>query len=163
MAKLGQGPKARASLDEEEDEAEEMDDDDGGGAAAAATSRRGNNKKKKILESYVLTKPILSSFGRFSMNFFRIAPRPTFMLGSLDRGPLTTIVKKERKKRVVERVNEQAQTKIKELDANSKENDASSTFKETERIFKILKKNYKLRKRIGEIVLDRGYFSKAGS
>jgi hypothetical protein len=78
------------------------------------------------------------------MNYFKILPRPTFLLGSLDKELILSkkqIVRQKKEKS--KEVEESRRTKIKELDVNSKENEINNTVGETERIFKILKKYYK--------------------
>ena len=74
------------------------------------------------------------------MNFFRIPPRPTFLLGSLDKE--IPVVERKVRQRKVEKNVEQVKTKIKEIDTNSNENESNSTVTEIERIYKILKKSY---------------------
>lgn len=106
-------------------------------------TRTQRNKQSKSNNSYVFTRPILSKFGKHVMNYFRISPRPTFLLGSLDKEILMTQKKVRQRKAVDKSSNEELRTKIKELDVNSKENETSTTVTEIERIFKILKRYFK--------------------
>ena len=123
--------------EEDEDMDEDMNDDEDVASQSIANSRR--KSKKAALKDYVLTKPIISSFGKTVMNYFRIAPRPTFLVGSLDKEvPVKQRIQRQRK---TEKQDLEAQkTKIKELDVNSKENETNDTVNETERIYEVLKK-----------------------
>lgn len=105
--------------------------------------KKNNNTKKT---PYLLTKPILSKFGDFSMNFFRVTPRPTFLLGSLEK-EIPTKIKKVRQRRINEKRNDDQKTEIKELEENSNEKEISTTVTEIERIYKILKRFFKKFKR----------------
>lgn len=99
-----------------------------------------NNRRSQT--RYVMTKPILSKFGESVMDYFRLPPRPTCLLGSLDQELLITH-KKVRQRRTVAQDradNEESRTKIKELDANSNENETNSTVREIERIHQCLEK-----------------------
>lgn len=122
----------------EQDSDEEMDEDD-----YNKSSKRRSRSQKQTRNEYVMTRANIAKFGDKAMNYFRIPPRPTFLLGSLDK-EIQLTQKKVRQRRVVDRVNsEEVRTKIKELDVNSKDNETSTTVSETERIFKILKRIYK--------------------
>ena len=89
---------------------------------------------------YVLSNTIIVNFGRKVMNYFRIPPRPTFLLGSLDK-EVPVVQRKPRQARKVNEQNiEEVRTKIKEMDTNSEENESSSTVKEIERIYRILER-----------------------
>jgi hypothetical protein len=91
---------------------------------------------------YTMTKPILSDAGKFTMNYFRIPPRPTFLLGSLDK-EVAMVTKKVRQKRAVEKSVEGKETKIKELSGEPEENDKNSTVNEINGVFKTLRKIFK--------------------
>ena len=125
---------SQRSHDDDEDQDPEMSDDE-----TFVPVR--STQRNPVSNRYVLTKPILTGFGKEVMNYFRIAPKPTFLLGSLDK-QLPTTVKKVRQKREVQRNVEAKETKIKELNAESEENDKNGTVNEIERIFRILKKYY---------------------
>jgi hypothetical protein len=132
MAKMD--PKQTRPQSDEENEEE---DEEGTNRDQQLSSR-----DKKLARSYVLKKEIIRSFGQHAMNYFLVQPRPTFLLGSLEKEIIVTH-KKVRQRKVVEKPNEETRTKIKELDANSKENETSVTLSETERIYKILTKLFK--------------------
>lgn len=148
MAKMKDGPSTqRTTQHEDNDEDNEERSDENDDEDTPRTSRKRTSKEskseKRLLNSYVLTKPILSNFGKFAMNYFKIPPRPTFLLGSLDR-ELIVIQKKQRQRRPADQTTEEQKTKIKEIDQKSKADvEENSTVKETERIFKILKRAYK--------------------
>ncbi len=57
---------------------------------------------RKSSNFYVLTKPVLENFGKNCMNYFNILPRPSFLLGSLNKEVLF-IQRKIRQKRVADR------------------------------------------------------------
>lgn len=78
-------------LDEEELDEEENGDE-------PRTSKRAARKSSNF---YVLTKPVLENFGKKCMNYFNVLPRPSFLLGSLNKEVLFT-QRKVRQKRVVE-------------------------------------------------------------
>lgn len=101
------------------------------------TSSKQNSKAAKF---YVLKRPILESFGLKAMSYFKILPKPTFLIGSLEKNIQIINKRKQAKINDIDKL-EQARTKIQELDANSNENDTHNTLTETERIFSILKKN----------------------
>ncbi len=104
------------------------------------TQRRRSSQRKT--SNYVLTQPVVESFGTSVMSYFRVMPRPKFLLGSLDKQVVLgkkQIVRQRREKRDDEAV----RTKIKELDIDSKENETNNTVGETERIYKLLTKYYK--------------------
>ena len=83
-------------------------------------------------------------FGDEVMHYFRVLPRPRFLLGSLEK--VDQSLGKTRKVRQQKARNkdpvEVVRTKIKELEANSKDNETNNTVSETERIYDILKKYY---------------------
>lgn len=83
-------------------------------------------------------------FGNEVMKYFRILPRPKFLLGSLEKELHLTKNKIVRQRKQVSREEvETVRTKIKELDANSKDNETNNTVGETERIYELLKKIFK--------------------
>lgn len=97
-------------------------------------------------KKYVLTKPIITAFGTNCLSYFKILPRPKFLIGSLEKELILSKkqVVRQRKER---RVDEELQTKIKELDVNSKEHEDNSTVSETERIVIRLRKIFKKTKK----------------
>ncbi|RNA44774.1 non-structural maintenance of chromosomes element 4 -like protein [Brachionus plicatilis] len=101
-----------------------------------------HNSKNKKKSFYILTGPILSRFGEFSMNYFRVSPKPTFLLGLLEK-EIPKKVKKIRQRKINEKKNDDQKTVIKELEENSSEKEISTTVTEIERIYKILKRFYK--------------------
>lgn len=124
-------PTQSTQFVEDDDSDEEMDDQE-------ATAQSRNVKSK-----YVLTKPIMRSFGNDVMSYFRILPQPKFLLGSLDKQlnlSKKQIVRQRRERRVSD---EELRTKIKELGVNSDEVETNNTVQETERIYKLLCKYYK--------------------
>lgn len=104
---------------------------------------RNRNRKPDGNKSYVLTKSILSKFGLLTMGFFRLPPKPTFLLGSLDKELLMTQKKIRQRRTALDNSDEEKRTKIKEIDADSNENETNSTVNEIDRIFKCLKKFHK--------------------
>ena len=119
------------SVDEEDEENEEP---------TTQLARGTANKKSK----YLLTKPIIKSFGTDVMSYFRILPQPKFLLGSLDKElnlSKKQIVRQKREKRSDE---EELRTKIKELGVNSTDEvETNNTFQETERIYLLLCRYFK--------------------
>lgn len=99
-----------------------------------------SNDRRRVQNRYTMTKPILKKFGERTMDYFRLPPRPTFLLGSLDQELLITHKKARQRRAVADRTGNEVRTKIKELDADSNENESSSTVREIERIFKVLEK-----------------------
>jgi len=78
------------------------------------------------------------------MHYFRVLPRPRFLLGSLERAEQNiakTRKVRQQKAKSKDQI-EAVRTKIKELDPNSKDNETNNTVSETERIFDLLKKYY---------------------
>lgn len=101
------------------------------------SQQRSNSGAKK----YVLTKPIISKFGTNAMSYFRISPKPKFLIGTLEKElklSKKAIVRQKRQRNDDEIV----KTKIKELNVNSEE-ETNNTVQETERIHKILSKYFK--------------------
>lgn len=120
---------------------EDESDDEETGAEPTTTQARGSKSAKS---KYVLTKPIIKSFGTDVMSYFRILPQPKFLLGSLDKQ--LNLSKKQivRQRRERKNSDEELRTKIKELDVNNTEDvDNNNTFQETERIYQLLCKYYK--------------------
>lgn len=118
--------KPRVESDDESSSSDEMNH--------TATDRR------RVQNRYTMTKPILKKFGERTMDYFRLSPRPTFLLGSLDQELLITQKKARQRRAAADRTGNEVRTKIKELDADSNENESSSTVREIERIFKVLEK-----------------------
>lgn len=112
------------------------------------TSRGANTSRLNKKSCYVLTKPIFENFGKDCMNYFNILPKPTSLLGSLNKEILFKQQRVVKQRRANENL-EELKTKIKELDVNSKENEENSTVSEIERIFEILKKIHKRALKIG--------------
>lgn len=102
--------------------------------------------KSKRTSFYLLTKPILRNFGDLSINYFRVTPKPTFLLGSLEKD-IPKKLKKVRQRKTNEKRIENQKTEIQELGENSNETEISTTVTEIERIYKILKRFYKKYKR----------------
>lgn len=126
--------KTRISSDD--DEANE----DGDAEYIQDSTRRIQQQRLNLFNKYVLTRPILSKFGLMAMSYFRLPPRPTFLLGSLDK-ELVVTQKRARQRRVQNDHAEAKRTKIKELESDDESN--NSTVIEIERIFKVLKRIYK--------------------
>ena len=123
---------AKFSKPDDDDEEESSDEED-----ERIRSPQRNSKQ------YVLTKPIISSFGQNIMNYFCLLPRPKFLLGSLEKELILSKKQVVRQKKEKQPEDESKRTKIKELSADSNENEVNNTVGETERIFKILKRFYK--------------------
>ena len=123
------------------DEPDELDEDSGDDEQENKTIVRNRATGDMTSSKYVLSKSVLNGFGKCAMNYFRIAPRPTFLLGSLNKD-LEMITKKFRQRRVPERRVEGKETMIKELTAEESESKDNSTVTEIERIFLTLKKYY---------------------
>ena len=131
---------------DEDDTLEEESDEE---TATAMINRMSAQKKRQtksrgnsnLNEDFVLSKTLIGCFGRKVMNYFRIAPRPTFLLGSLDK-EVPVVQRKPRQASKKERHEdlEEVRTKIKELKTNSEDADSGSTVKEIERIYRILEK-----------------------
>jgi hypothetical protein len=117
---------------------EESEDDD---EEENVTISRGKNSDRNA-NRYTMTKLILSGAGKCVMNYFRITPRPTFLLGSLDK-EVATVTKKVRQKRAVEKTVEGKETKIKELSGEGDESEKNSTVNEINAVFKTLRRIYK--------------------
>jgi non-structural maintenance of chromosomes element 4 len=97
---------------------------------------------------YSLTRNNILYFGKRVLPYFRIQPRPSFLLGSLDK----EVVQKVRKQRETKPRKEKqkldkeaARTQIKELNKENvlEENDKNPTVSEIERVYTILKKYHK--------------------
>lgn len=132
--------------DEDDNDNQENDDQENeNGGGGEVNNRNLSKKDKKRLDNrYAMTKPILSKFGSCAMNYFRLPPRPTFLLGSLDQEPVITQKKTRQRRAVNDRADEDnGRTKIKELDADSNEAEVNSTVREIERVFKCLEKFHK--------------------
>lgn len=128
-------PRVKRDVDNHADEDEENSDEE-----IASTNRR-DAGSKSLQDRYVLTRPILAKFGQVAMSHFRLPPRPTFLLGSLDKEP--GFKKARLRKAPVVRDDTAKQTKIKELKGDEEDEiDQNSTVNEIERIFKILKRIY---------------------
>lgn len=116
---------------EDDESDEEMDDQ-----STNSQAREFNSSAKS---KYVLTKPIIKSFGTNVMSYFQILPQPKFLLGSLDKElnlGKKQIVRQRRERRVSD---EGLRTKIKELGVkDSDEVETNNTVQETERIYKLL-------------------------
>lgn len=122
---------------------EEEEDENVSEAENRSPNTSENRGRKASQSTYVLTKSNIARFGNYAMNFFLIPPRPTFLIGSLDKE--IVIKHKIVRQKVEKNTNEMEakRTKIKELEAGSKENETNNTVSETERIFRILKRAYK--------------------
>ncbi len=112
------------------------------------TTQRSRARSSKTNTQYVLTKETLANFGAKCMDYFRIPPRPTFLIGSLDKEIQFLQIKQRQQRKQADKDLEAVRTKIKELDANTKETEENSTVNEIERIFKILKRIYKRTKQM---------------
>jgi hypothetical protein len=84
-------PRDEEELDEQDDENEDE----------PRTSKNTKSTRKNS-NLYVLTKPVLENFGKNCMNYFNIPPRPSFLLGSLNKEVIFT-QRKIRQKRVADR------------------------------------------------------------
>lgn len=129
----------KAAEDDESDEESENE---------VTLSRTGKSrtfkKEPKRKESYVLTRPVLKKFGSQCMRYFHVPPKPTFLLGALEKDiAITNKRKYTRATKVEPEVAEKQRTKIRELDANAKETETNNTISEVERVFSVLKKVYK--------------------
>ena len=128
----------------DDDTLEEESDEETASAMINKMSQKKKTSKSRAnaggASSYVLTKPIITEFGKKVMNYFHIPPRPTFLIGSLDKD-LPIVQRKVRAKKAEKNV-EQTRTKIKEIDTNSNEAETNSTVTEIERIYRILKKYF---------------------
>ena len=143
--------KAENGDDDEQAESDDDDDDDEDETVQSNRRRRSQKSKQVATTSqaaaalspvYCLTGPALAAFGKVAMSYFRLPPRPTFLLGSLDNEVLVR-VRKARQRRVVDRnVDEAVKTKVKELGAGE-DKDENSTVNEVERIDFILRKLFK--------------------
>ena len=146
MANFDKRGATQIKTRQESDEEEEIDVDEEMPTTSRASRGGGSKKTQKatVNDRYVLTKPILSAFGEKAMSYCRLPPRPTFMLGSLDKDLIVTHKKVRQQRRAADRDDVEAKrTKIRELDAESNENEANSTVSEIERVFKCLKRAYK--------------------
>lgn len=134
----------KPAADDESDE-EESDNDVTLSRTAANKSRiKKESKRGGGRESYVLTRPVLKKFGSQCMRYFHVPPRPTFLLGALEKDIAVTNKRKYTRKAAEQpEVTEKQRTKIKELDANSKETETNNTISEVERVFSVLKKFHK--------------------
>jgi len=92
-------------------------------------------------DKYALTKENINHFGKFVMPYFRIPPRPTFLLGSLDKETITT-QRKPRKPREVDANAKEKKTEIKEIGKTELEKDTAGTKTEgeIERVYTWLRK-----------------------
>jgi len=136
MGKCGK-PKRDPDEDEEVVSDQEM-----------AAPQRNRARSSKANNQYVLTKETLANFGAKCMDYFRVPPRPTFLIGSLDKEIQFLQIKQRQQRKQADKDLETVRTKIKELDANTKETEENSTVNEIERIFKILKRIYKRTKQM---------------
>lgn len=126
-----------------DDQDSDMDENDENQTQSKPKTRRKINKRRSAntRTDYALTKPIIQKFGDEVMKYFRVLPRPCFLLGSLEKELVLTKTKKVRQQKLKSKEPLEAQrTKIKELDGNSKDNETSNTATETERVYEILKK-----------------------
>ncbi len=88
------------SLTQREDSSEEDEvsmqneesNEDENEATVSKNSRRSikTSRKSKSTNLYVMTKPILENFGKKCMSYFNVLPRPTFLLGSLNKEVMFT-------------------------------------------------------------------------
>jgi hypothetical protein len=78
---------------------EELDDEEDDGEEARTSKKTKSSRTSSNF--YVLTQPILESFGKNCMNYFNILPRPSFLLGSLNKEVMFT-QRKVRQKRVAD-------------------------------------------------------------
>ena len=119
---------------------EESDDDD------TVQSHRLRKSHKSKSPVYCLTGSVLVAFGKVAMGYFRLPPRPTYLLGSLNNNEVLVRVRKIRQRRIVDRnADEAVKTKVKELGTagGAEHKDANSTLNEVERIDHILRKLFK--------------------
>lgn len=134
------GRKCTAEEEEEEESEEEASDNE---VTLSRTNKSRTFKKEpKRREGYVLTRPVIKKFGARCMSYFHVPPRPTFLLGALEKD-ISITAKRRYTRKVEPEVSEKQRTKIKELDANSKETETNNTISEVERVFSTLKKFYK--------------------
>lgn len=100
-------------------------------------------------DEYALTRDNIINFGRHVLPYFRIIPRATFLLGSLDKEIVQPAARKQRevkpRKEKLKVDKEAVRTQIKELNKENveDENDKNPTVSEIERIYSILKKYHK--------------------
>ena len=132
------------SSDDDDDTLEEESDEETATAMITKMQTQKTPKKKSrgnTNEDFVLSKALITNFGFKVMNYFRIAPRPTFLLGSLDK-EVPVVQRKPRQVSKKEKPEdlEEVRTKIRELKTNSTDTETSSTVKEIERIYRILEK-----------------------
>jgi hypothetical protein len=134
---------AKSNDDESDDEA--MSDQD---EEPTSTNHRGARSTQRNSKSnkYCLTRPILTAFGNYSMKYFRINPRPTFLLGSLDKEIAMTFKKARQQRKAPERDLEEKKTNIKELSEKIEDHEQNTTFIAIENIFDCLKKCFKKNK-----------------
>lgn len=139
-------PEEAEEEEEDDDESDSNDENDENRPEPKPKIKRRTNKRRSAntRTDYALTKQIIQKFGDEVMHYFRVLPRPRFLLGSLEK--VDQSLGKTRKVRQQKARNkdpvEVVRTKIKELEANSKDNETNNTVSETERIYDILKKYY---------------------
>lgn len=114
-------------------------------------------------DEYVLTRENLIHFGKMVMPFFRVLPRPTFLIGSLGK-EAPVIQRRQRKQREAVHDDESKRTQIKEIGKESLETETNKTVGEVERIYSILKKYFKRSKGVPiclfEFIINPDSFSR---
>jgi hypothetical protein len=150
MKNLDPSKKANSTLtngnssSDDDDTLEEESDEETATAMITKMQTQKTPKKKSrgnTNEDFVLSKALITNFGFKVMNYFRIPPRSTFLLGSLDK-EVPVVQRKPRQASKKEKPEdlEEVRTKIRELKTNSTDTETGSTIKEIERIYRVLEK-----------------------